>query len=168
MFTSLLALTLLLLPVDSTATPQPESAVLLMQAVHSYTSPFSAPAEDLQVRTEWADVTGDGVADALVYVESTTWCGSGGCTLLVFEAITGEDDIAELGAFRPAAEISLMNGPIQIAQATTNGWSDLIVEGVEGQTVALRFDGETYPASPSGGIVMSASVAGPILFTSAE
>lgn len=168
MFTPLLALALLLSPADSTATPQPESTALLMQAVHAYTSPFSAPAEDLQVRTEWTDVTGDGVADALVYVESTTWCGSGGCTLLVFEAITGEDDIAELGAFRPAAEISLMNGPVQIAQTTTNGWSDLVVKGAEGQSIALRFDGETYPASPGGGVAMSASATGPVLFASAE
>lgn len=164
MFTPLLALALLLFPADSTATPQPDSAALLFQAVHTYTAPFSAPAEDLQVRTEWADVTGDGVDDALVYLESATWCGSGGCTLLVFEAITGEDDIAELGAFRPAAEISLMHGSVQIATTTTNGWSDLIVEGDAGARVALRFDGETYPASPGGGVEAIADVSGPVLF----
>lgn len=168
MFTPLLALALLLFPADTTAAPQPDSAAMLFQAVHAYTAPFSAPAEDLQIRTEWADVTGDGVDDALVYLESTTWCSSGGCTLLVFEAITGEDDIAELGAFRAAAEISLMNGPVQIAPTTTNGWSDLVVEGNDGSHVALRFDGETYPASPGAGVEAIAGVSGPILFATAE
>lgn len=140
----------------------------VMQAVHAYTAPFSAPAEDLQIRTEWADVSGDGVDDALVYLESATWCGSGGCTLLVFEAITGEDDIAELGAFRPAAEISLVAGPVQVAAATAGEWADLIVTGDGGQPVALRFDGETYPMTPSAGIAMRASATGPVLFASAE
>ena len=168
MSAALLALALLFSPADSTRTPMPETAALLFQAVHAYTAPFSAPAEDLSLRTEWADVTGDGVADALVYVESPTWCGSGGCTLLVFEAITGEADVAEWGAFRPAAEISLMAGPVEVSPNATNGWSDLIVSGDDGARVALQFDGETYPVSPAGGIAMNADVVGPLLFASTE
>ena len=89
----------------------------------------------------------------------TSWCGSGGCTVLVFETVTG-DDVDELGAFRPAAEISLMHGPVEVSKTTHEGWADLIVEKADGQRVALRFDGETYPQSPADGVAVADSVPG--------
>ncbi len=168
MFAPLLALALLLSPTDTTVAQEPSSAAQLLQAVHAYVTPFDAPNEDLQVRTEWADLNGDGADDALVYLDGTSWCGSGGCTVLVFEAITGEADIAELGAFRPAAEISLMSGPIVVAETSHDGWADLVVENKDGQRVALQFDGETYPASPGDGVALGSNPIGTILFATAE
>ena len=167
MLASVLALAFLLVPADSTATPPDSMIALLMQAVHAYVAPLSASAEDVQLRTEWADVNGDGVADALVYVNANSWCGSGGCTVLVFETITG-DDVEELGAFRPAAEISLMNGPVEVAKTTHDGWADLIVEKADGQRIALQFDGETYPQSPADGVAVADSEPGTMLFANAE
>ncbi len=121
MFASLLALVLLFVPTDSTTTVEPSQAARLFTAVQSYIAPFGAPNEDVQVRTEWADLNSDGAQDALVYLESDTWCGSGGCTVLVFEAITDSVEVAEFGAFRPAAEISLMNGPVVVADTAVGG-----------------------------------------------
>lgn len=168
MFAPLLALALLLAPADTTGVPKPSSAALLLSAVQAYVEPLDAPNEDLQIRTEWADLTGDGADDALVYLDGPTWCGSGGCTVLVFEAVTGEADIAELGAFRPAAEISLMNGPVVVAETSHNGWADLVVTSEDGQTVSLRFDGETYPTSPGDGVVLGSRPSGATLFARAE
>lgn len=168
MISSVLSLLLALAPVGNPATPSDSVVAQLVQAVHAYVAPFDAPADDVQMRTEWADLTGDGVEDALVYLDSPSWCGSGGCTVLVFEAITGEADIAELGAFRPAAEISLMHGPVTVAETSTEGWADLIVTQADGQRVALRFDGETYPMSPAEGVAVSGSSTGTVLFAAAE
>lgn len=167
MLATLLSALLFASVADTTATSRPEQSVQLFQAVHAYVGPVGAPAEDVQMRTEWADVSGDGVADALVYLESATWCGSGGCTLLVFETITDEEEVAELGAFRPAAEISLMNGPVQVVEGA-DGWADLVVTTGDGTLVSLRFDGETYPSSPGAGVAVRASVSGPVLFAAAE
>ena len=167
MFAPLLALALLLSPTDTTAAQGPPAA-LLLDAVRSYVEPFDVAGEDVQIRTEWADLSGDGVDDALVYLEAPSWCGSGGCTVLVFEAITGEEAIAELGAFRPAAEISLMHGPVTVSEMRHEGWADLIVTQQDGARAALRFDGETYPASPADGVAINASVPGTVLFADAE
>lgn len=168
MFTPFLALALFLVPTDSTAMTPDSAMAQLLQAVYTYTAPFGAAAEDLQIRTEWVDVSGDGVEDALVYLNSPSWCGSGGCTVLVFEAITDSVDVAELGAFRPAAEISMMNGPVVVSETGHDGWKDLIVEKGDGSHAALRFDGETYPMSPAEGLAYDATSAQTVLFADAE
>lgn len=168
MFTPFLALALFLVPTDSTEATPDSATSRLFQAVHAYTAPFSAGAEDLQIRTEWVDVSGDGVDDALVYLNSPSWCGSGGCTVVVFETITDSVEVAELGTFRPAAEISMMNGPITVAETAHGGWKDLVVEKEDGSHVALQFDGETYPMSPGGGIAMTEAPDGVQLFAASE
>ncbi len=168
MFAPLLALALLFAPTDSTTTVEPSQAARLFAAVQSYIAPFDAPNEDVQVRTEWADLNDDGALDALVYLESDTWCGSGGCTVLVFEAITDSLEVAELGAFRPAAEISLMHGPVVVADTQSEGWKDLLVQNADGATSRLSFDGETYPLSPSDGVAMTTPAEGTVLFASSD
>ena len=168
MFAALLSLVLFLAPPDSSATDTSARQIQLMQAVEVYVAPVGSPSEDVRLRTEWADLNGDGAQDALVYIESESWCGSGGCTVVVFEAITDSGEIAELGAFRPAAEISLMHGPVVVAETQTEGWADLIVQGETGGTMRLVFDGETYPMSPSDGVAVAAPATGTTLFAAAE
>lgn len=170
MFAPLLALILLFAPADSsTTTPvEPSQVARLVSAVQSYIAPLDAPNEDVQIRTEWADLNSDGADDALVYLESETWCGSGGCTVLVFEAIPDSLEAAELGAFRPAAEISLMHGPVVVADTDTDGWKDLLVQDADGNTSRLSFDGETYPMSPGDGVAMAAPADGTVLFASSD
>ena len=168
MFAPLLALLLLVVPTDSTTTVEASQAARLFAAVQTYIAPFDAPNEDVQVRTEWADLNGDGAQDALVYLESESWCGSGGCTVLVFEAIPDSLEAAELGAFRPAAEISLMYGPVVVADTQTDGWKDLLVQDADGHMARLAFDGETYPMSPGDGVEMSTPAEGMVLFASSD
>ena len=164
MLTALLALTLLFFPSDTTSAQDPPAQAQLLEAVRAYAGPFEGSSEVVGLRTEWADLTGDGVLDAVVYLDSPSWCGSGGCTVLVFETITGDEAIAELGAFRPAAEVSLMHGPVIVAETATGGWADLIVQGSDGAPVVLLFDGETYPASPAEGVAVATSPSGTVLF----
>lgn len=163
-----LALALLLAPTDTTAAQEPPAAALLLNAVQAYVEPLDEADENVRIRIEWADLTGDGVDDALVYLDAPSWCGSGGCTVLVFEAITGEEAVAELGAFRPAAEISLMNGPVVVSDTRHEGWAELVVTQEDGARVALQFDGETYPASPADGVAADSSTPGTVLFADAE
>lgn len=123
---------------------------VLRDAVRSYAEPFDESFGETTYRTEWVDLNGDDRDDALVFLEGAAWCGSSGCTLLVMVG-TAPEDAAEVGAFAPAAEISLMHAPVYVSTTTTEGWHDLIVEDGQGTWRRLRFDGETYPFSPAGG-----------------
>ena len=120
----------------------------LFEAVTAYAEPLGLAWDSTTVRVGWADLNGDGQDDALVSLAGPAWCGSGGCTVLVFEAM-GDFDAQEFGPFRPAAEISMMHGPVLVADGDGD-WSDLVVEAEDGTTRVLRFDGETYPFSPGG------------------
>lgn len=124
-----------------------EGRQLLQEALRSYVQPFDTNWDSTAVRIAWIDLNDDRRDDAIIYLTDEDWCGSGGCTILVFEAMD-EFDAQEMGAFRPAAEISLMHGPVHISQHRTNRWRDLIVRDGDGVSRVLRFDGETYPMSP--------------------
>ena len=82
----------------------------------------------------------------LVYLPGRDYCGSGGCTLLVFAKVGVE--------YRLAARISPARVPVVVSSRRTNGWSDLVLPvaggGVRpGYSAVLHFDGKTYPDNPT-------------------
>lgn len=150
------------LPADADPATPPD-AEALDRAVQRYVFPYTTAPDDTSWKTRWTDLNDDALLDALVYVSGPDWCGSGGCTLLVFEAVTGPD-ADELGAYRPAAEISLVTGPVLVAGPGPDGWRDLVVADDAGAHRILRFDGETYPGSPGAGVAVSDLPEGDLLF----
>lgn len=155
------------LPADSLSADS-ASRRALADAVERYVGPLDPDWDGSGWRVEWAHLNGDRRLDALVYLDGPAWCGSGGCTVLVMEAVP-EEDADELGRFVPAAEISLMHGPVTIAPTASHGWHDLVVEDGQGQWRRLRFDGETYPFSPGDGDTLEAApVGGTVLFDDRE
>lgn len=128
--------------------------VELLAAVEAYARPFDDQWIATRAHVEWADLTDDEFDDALVYLTGPTWCSTGGCTVIVFETMSGDDE-EEWGRYRPAAEISMVHGPIGVGHRPVRGWADLIVEDVDGTLRTLSFDGETYPRSPGGGSIWS-------------
>lgn len=84
------------------------------------------------------DLDGDKRDDAVVLLLGPSWCGSGGCTMLVFHATdSGYSFISESSAARE---------PIRVASSASNGWRDLIVESKGLGDVVLKFDGTRYPS----------------------
>ena len=122
MVTLFASLLLLAAPPSADTTHVPES---LRQAVVRYIAPFTTDMDATEWQVRWADLNDDAVQDALVTVVGPDWCGSGGCTLLVFEAVSG-NDADELGAYRIAAEISQIHDGVTVAETTTEGWHDLV------------------------------------------
>lgn len=157
-----LALLLFALPAVADSSAADTALLLLREAVTQYAAPFDVDWSPANMRVAWADLDADGVEDALVYLDGAAWCGSGGCTLLVFQAVDSTD-VAELGAYTPVAEISLMHGPVTLSPQRTHGWRDLLVQGESGGWQRMAFDGETYPFSPSGGETVGAPVDGGIV-----
>jgi len=83
---------------------------------------------------------------ALVYMPGSDYCGSGGCTSVIF-AVRGGD-------YRLVSRFSLTRTPIIVSSHRTNGWNDLIVfvsgGGIQpGYYAVLPFDGKKYPENPT-------------------
>jgi hypothetical protein len=92
-----------------------------------------------------ADLNGDGRPEALVYLLSSFYCGTGGCNLLILTP-GGH-------AWRKVAEMTIVNPPIRLLNSASHGWRDLAVTvaggGARAHEALLAFDGRSYPANPS-------------------
>ncbi|MGB3510536.1 MAG: hypothetical protein WBA93_15130 [Microcoleaceae cyanobacterium] len=118
----------------------------LTEALNSYLQELGVNLETGQTyKTEYIDLNNDGIKDALVLINIPDWCGTGGCSLFVFQG--GKEK------FQFVSQSSLINQPFTVNETQTNGWRDLVVEvsggGAKPQTVALKFDGKVYPSNPS-------------------
>ena len=95
--------------------------------------------------SEFIDLNQDATEDALVLLGPPNWCGTGGCTLLVFEGI-GEE-------FQLRSQTSLVQTPLTVSESMTQGWQDLVLRvaggGAVPKNVLLSFDGQSYPSNPS-------------------
>lgn len=73
------------------------------------------------------------------------WCGSGGCTLLIFEP-------SQKG-WQYNSRVTLVRSPIYLGSKQSHGWQDLIVfvsgGGAKAQYHRLSYNGRHYPINPS-------------------
>lgn len=102
-------------------------------------------APDTRYAHGWADLNGDGRPEALVYIMSTTFCGTGGCDLYIYAP--------RQRSFQQLARMSVTNPPIRVLNSNTGGWRDIAVfvagGGTRARTVLLRQRGGTYPGNPT-------------------
>jgi len=98
-----------------------------------------------KVAISFFDLNGDGKDEAIVYIVGSMWCGSGGCNALV---LTPSD-----ATFDVTMNASVTRTPIGVLNTSSNGWRDLFVSiaggGIEAGTVAMKFDGNSYPDNPT-------------------
>jgi hypothetical protein len=98
-------------------------------------------AEASAFRWALADLNDDGRDDAIVLLSGPKYCGSGGCTMLVFRG-------TEQG-FTLVSASTIVMGPIKVSAKSVAGWRSLIVYSKGKGEVVLRFSGSGYPANPS-------------------
>lgn len=88
------------------------------------------------------DLNGDGKEELLAQLD---WCGSGGCTLLIFEN--------HQQGWRFNSRITLVQTPINLGSKHNNDWQDLVLFVSGGGAVPnqhlLKYDGVSYPLNPS-------------------
>jgi hypothetical protein len=115
----------------------------LTEAVHSYIyRNITNAVSDETFRFALQDLNGDGRADAIVLMTGPNWCGSGGCTMLIFMG-------AENG-FSFVSKITVTSPPIRISKNRVRGWRTLIVSSKGKGNVALRLNKSfQYPTNPS-------------------
>ncbi|HUE02137.1 MAG TPA: hypothetical protein VMR62_21385 [Bryobacteraceae bacterium] len=121
----------------------------------------------------FVDLDGDGTPEAVAYISGRSWCGSGGCTTLIFHR--------KGSSYRVVTRITISQAPIRVFAATSHGWRNISVwvsgGGIlPGHQAELRFDGKPYPGNPSlplarpldakseGEIVISGPQAGTLLY----
>ncbi len=92
------------------------------------------------------DLDEDGVDDLLMLLEGPNWCDRAGCSLLVFHGDADE-------GYRLVTQTTVTHAPIAVSGQRHNGWHDLLVgvggSGTQAGTVALQFNGESYPTNPT-------------------
>lgn len=93
----------------------------------------------------WADLNGDGRPEALVYLMSSNYCGSGGCTLFIYTP--------EQGSFSQHGSMSVTSLPVRALNSRTRGWRDLAVGvsggGTRARTVLIPHGAITYADNPT-------------------
>lgn len=93
------------------------------------------------------DLNGDTRPEVLVYIKGKYFCGTGGCTLLIFKP--------NKDGYRLISSISNADSPVVVSERRTNGWNDLIScitgGGTDNVYAQLSFDGQGYPDNVSAG-----------------
>ncbi len=84
--------------------------------------------------------------DVIVYITGRTWCGSGGCKMLVL--------VPERASYEVVTETTVTRLPIRLLATMSHGWHDIGVwvqgGGIQsGYEADLPFDGKTYPRNPT-------------------
>ena len=113
----------------------------LSDAIRSYTKESALP------RFQYAlvDLNEDGLLDAVVLLTDRSWCGSGGCTMLIFKGSSR--------GFVLVSRAAISNAPIRVSADVRHGWHTLLVSvkggGITPGSVLMRFDGTQFPFNPS-------------------
>lgn len=118
-------------------TQQSGSNEALRQAVAAQTSSADTP-----FKAGHADLNRDGVDDALVLLDGPEWCGTGGCTLLVFSRTPA-------GGYGFVSKSTVTRAPVRVATLGTGNWLDIIVNTKGAGDVVLVHAAEGYTANPS-------------------
>ncbi|GAB2641169.1 COG3650 family protein [Vibrio panuliri] len=112
------------------------------RALREYFKQDNIDAAGSRYRWLTYDLNGDGQQELLVQLD---WCGSGGCTLLIFEN--------QQQKWRFNSRITLVNTPLNLGQKSNQGWQDLVLFVRGGGAIpnqhVLRFNNGRYPLNPS-------------------
>ena len=113
----------------------------LERAIKSWAKETTLP----QFKYAFADLNDDGVDDAVVLLTGRDYCGSGGCSLVIFRGVAG--------GFNLVSSSTISREPILLLQEKNQGWRSLSVlisgGGVSPGQVLMRFNGTKYPHNPS-------------------
>jgi hypothetical protein len=125
--------------------PPSQDDVLARKSLHAFLRTFDSDLGD-RFTAALVDLNGDRKPEAIVYLMSNRWCGSGGCTTLIL--------VPNGDAWRLLSKVTITRPPIRVLASKSSGWRSIGVwvegGGIEpGYEAELRFNGKTYPRNPS-------------------
>lgn len=108
-------------------------------------APGAEAANPTRVSIAWVDLNGDGSPEALAQLRSGSYCGSGGCNMLVLQR-TAE-------GFQVRGNLTVSRAPVGVLPDQTRGWRDLTVfvagGGIPGHVAVVPFGAEHYAQNPT-------------------
>jgi hypothetical protein len=111
----------------------------LVTAVEAYTK-SSGDSDKPDFRHALFDLNGDKQEDAIVLLIGSYHCGSGGCTMLIFQGTPN--------GFETVSKSTVTREPIRVSNEKSQGWNALIVN-TRGGDMLMRYAGKKYPLNPS-------------------
>ncbi|MHA3044253.1 hypothetical protein JSO61_002790 [Riemerella anatipestifer] len=93
--------------------------------------------EDKKFKLAQVDLNNDGKNEIFVHLTSSSFCGSGGCTVLLLQ-----NDL------KPITKFTVTTPPFWVESKVENGWKVLSVQDKDGWKT-LTFNNGTYPSNPS-------------------
>lgn len=92
------------------------------------------------------DLDSDKKPEAIVYLQDSNWCGSGGCSALILQYRNN--------AWKIVTKLNSASLPISVLTGAKKGWQNLSVHVrgggiVHGYDAILYFNGKTYPRNPT-------------------
>jgi putative lipoprotein len=140
-----IVLTSLLAVLASAAAAQPSRDAVLHTFLQERFAEDRTGFPDTRYAHGWVDLNGDGRQEALVYMMSGNYCGSGGCTLYIYTP--------EQNSFYQHGSMSVTNLPVRALNSRTRGWRDLSVSisggGTRARTVLVPHGRITYADNPT-------------------
>jgi hypothetical protein len=93
----------------------------------------------------FVDLKDNGTQEVIVYVTGRSWCGSGGCNMLILAP--------RASTYKVITHTTITRPPIRVLTTKSNGWHDISVRVVgggiiDGYDAKLSFDGRKYPSNP--------------------
>jgi hypothetical protein len=143
----LLALLLAFLPSAGSraASPSPAGDPALVASLKKF---VQTQDEEKKARyiAVFRDLNDDGKPEAIVYLEGSDWCGSGGCAAMVVGQTAG--------GWTTITDIGPMRLPVRVLQSKSKGWRDISVAVggggiVHGYEAMLPYDGKSYADNPT-------------------
>ena len=129
------------------AQTRPEAPSSLKAFLRDYLARGGGGADrTTRYRFALVNLDGSGKKDVIAYVTGRSWCGTGGCTMLILAA--------DGSSYRVISRIPITRAPIRVLTVTSKGWRDIGVwvqgGGIQpGYEADLPFDGSGYPTNPS-------------------
>lgn len=126
-------------------TSETEKDVKLEKAIRKFYD--IKPDEEIDSRYYYnkVDLNGDDKPEIFVYLVGSYFCGTGGCSAVIFESTEDE--------YKLISNFTIVNSPVVISENKTNGWNDIIMNvyggGAESFYAQMKFDGKKYPLNPS-------------------
>ena len=124
-----------------------QEGITLKTFLQSYLrDPVDGDDKTTQYSYAFTDLDDDGVSEAIVYLIGQSWCGSGGCVVLVLKR--------NGSSYEVVTHMTISRPPIHVLPSKMKGWHDISVwvqgGGIQpGYAAVLSFNGKKYPSNPS-------------------
>ena len=118
--------------IESEKSPDPALEMAILEDNQGY--PSSASGNNYTYAK--VDLNGDASPEVIVHLMGSYFCGTGGCSTLIFQQLRGQ--------YQLIGRIPTSHPPVIVSGNTSNGWNDLIVYTRDAVPMLVKFEEKGY------------------------